>query len=60
MVIDKALSCYITGNMKIIEITLPEWAFLEATSHLGNTLEGRTVLQHILAQDLFFEQIEND
>jgi hypothetical protein len=26
---------------------LPEWAFLESTSHLGNTLEGRTILQHI-------------
>ena len=28
-------------------LNLPEWAFLEATSHLGNTLEGRDILQHI-------------
>lgn len=28
-------------------LTLPEWAFLEATSHLGNTLEGRDILLHI-------------
>lgn len=28
-------------------LTLPEWAFLEGTSHLGNTLEGRDILQHI-------------
>ena len=32
---------------KQVNLTLPEWAFLEATSHLGNTLEGRTILQHI-------------
>ncbi len=29
------------------ELTLPEWAFLEATSHLGNELKGRTILQHM-------------
>ena len=28
-------------------LTLPEWAFLEGNSHLGNTLEGRDILQHI-------------
>lgn len=28
-------------------ITLPEWAFLDGASHLGNTLEGRDILQHI-------------
>ena len=33
--------------MKKIDLTLPEWAFLEGTSHLGNTLEGRDILQHI-------------
>ena len=32
---------------KQINLTLPEWAFLDGTSHLGNTLEGRDVLQHI-------------
>ncbi len=32
---------------KQVNLTLPEWAFLETTSHLGNTLEGRTILQHI-------------
>ena len=29
------------------QFTLPEFAFLEATSHDGNPLEGRDVLQHI-------------
>ena len=29
------------------DLTLPEWAFLEGTSHLGNTLEGRDILLHI-------------
>ncbi len=29
------------------EITLPEWAFLEANSHEGNPLEGRTVILHV-------------
>lgn len=33
--------------MKQTNLSLPEWAFLDATSHLGNTLEGRTILQHI-------------
>ncbi|MDP4239986.1 MAG: hypothetical protein Q8904_11010 [Bacteroidota bacterium] len=28
-------------------LTLPEWAFLNGNSHLGDTLEGRDVLQHI-------------
>lgn len=32
---------------KQTNLTLPEWAFLDGTSHLGNTLEGRNVLQHI-------------
>lgn len=29
------------------ELTLPEWAFLDAHSHLGNLLKNRTVLLHI-------------
>lgn len=33
--------------MKELNLTLPEWSFLDGQSHLGNTLEGRTVLQHI-------------
>jgi hypothetical protein len=33
--------------MKTTELTLPEWAFLDGTSQLGNLLEGRDVLQHI-------------
>lgn len=32
---------------KQVNLTLPEWSFLEATSHLGNTLEGRDILLHI-------------
>lgn len=31
----------------MIELTLPEWAFLDAHSHLGDKLEGRTVILHI-------------
>jgi hypothetical protein len=27
-----------------IDLKLPEWAFLDGTSHLGNELEGRDVL----------------
>ena len=33
--------------MKIKEYNLPEWAFLDAHSHLGDELEKRTVLLHI-------------
>lgn len=33
--------------MKTINLTLPEWAFLDGQSHLGNTLQDRTVLLHI-------------
>lgn len=29
------------------ELTLPEWAFLDAHSHLGDKLENRTVILHI-------------
>ena len=28
-------------------LTLPEWVFLDGNSHLGDTLEERTLLQHI-------------
>jgi len=34
-------------GIKLTNLTLPEWAFLDATSHEGNLLEGRTVIQHI-------------
>lgn len=33
--------------MNKIELTLPEWAFLDAHSHLGDQLHGRTVILHI-------------
>jgi hypothetical protein len=35
-------------NMKQpINLTLPEWAFLDGNSHLGNSLESRTVIMHV-------------
>lgn len=33
--------------MKHIEYTLPEFAFLDGSSAIGDTLEGRTIIQHI-------------
>lgn len=33
--------------MKKQNLTLPEWAFLDGATHLGNTLEGRDILLHI-------------
>lgn len=33
--------------MKEQSFTLPEFAFLDGNSHEGDTLEGRTILQHI-------------
>ena len=33
--------------MKMTNYTLPEFVFLDGTSHLGNSLEGRDVLVHI-------------
>jgi len=30
-----------------LNITLPEWVFLDGNSHLGDTLENRVLLQHI-------------
>jgi len=32
---------------KELDLSLPEWVFLDGNSHLGNTLEGRDILQHI-------------
>jgi len=32
---------------KEIDLSLPEWVFLDGNSHLGNTLEGRDIIQHI-------------
>jgi len=32
---------------KELNITLPEWAFLDGHSHLGDMLEDRVILQHI-------------
>ena len=32
---------------EVLNFTLPEWVFLDGNSHLGNTLEGRDLLQHI-------------
>lgn len=39
--------------MKKQNLLLPEWAFLEGTSHLGNTLEGRDVLLHVRTHTTF-------
>lgn len=33
--------------MKKLELTLPEWAFLDANYQDGNLLEGRDVLLHV-------------
>jgi hypothetical protein len=33
--------------MNLTNFTLPEWSFLEATTHEGNALAGRTVFIHI-------------
>lgn len=41
------------------EYTLPEWAFLDAHSHLGNSLEGRTVINHIRSASII-EIIDRD
>ena len=32
---------------KELDLSLPEWVFLDGNSHLGNLLEGRDILQHI-------------
>ena len=46
---------------KDFTLTLPEWAFLDGSSHLGNMLEGRNVLQHLLSYTIleFFSVDEN-
>lgn len=41
------------------EYTLPEWAFLDAHSHLGNLLEARTVINHIRSASII-EIIDRD
>jgi hypothetical protein len=33
--------------MKKQQLTLPEWAFLDADNHTGNELKGRDVLLHV-------------
>jgi hypothetical protein len=42
-------------------LTLPDWAFLDGNSHLGDMLEGRNVLQHLLSYTIveFFIVDEN-
>lgn len=32
---------------KRIELTLPEWAFLDANAHEGDKLQGRTLILHV-------------
>ncbi len=46
---------------KELDLTLPEWAFLDGNSHLGDTLEGRNVLQHIPSYTImeFFPLLED-
>jgi len=41
-------------------LTLPEWAWLEASDHTGNALEGRDVLLHVRTHTIleFFSQNE--
>ena len=41
------------------EYTLPEWAFLNAHSHLGNPLGNRTVINHIRSASII-EIIDRD
>lgn len=38
---------YLRPMAQLINFALPEFAFLDGNSHEGNTLEGRTVIQHI-------------
>jgi len=33
--------------MELTDLTLPEWAFLDSHSHLGDELNGRTIILHI-------------
>lgn len=43
----------------MIELTLSEWAFLDAYSHLGDQLPGRTVILHIRSMTII-EILEAD
>ena len=36
-----------------MNLELPEWVFLDGSSHLGNTLEGRVLLQHLASHTIF-------
>lgn len=44
--------------MKEIDLTLPEWAFLDAHSHEGDILHGRTVILHVRSASVV-EILEN-
>ena len=39
--------------MKMINYTLPEFVFLDGNTHTGNSLENRTVIQHIRSYSIF-------
>lgn len=41
------------------EYTLPEWAFLDAHSHLGNPLGNRTVINHVRSASII-EIVDRD
>lgn len=47
--------------MKKIDLTLPEWAFLDAKNHTGDALEGRDVLLHVRTHTIleFFSVDDN-
>ena len=44
-----------------LNLTLPEWVFLDGNSHPGNTLENRVQLQHVGSCTIFefFMLLEN-
>ena len=49
-------------NMKIVDLKLPEWAFLDAHSHLGDELGSRTIILHIRSAsviEIFNKNIDN-
>lgn len=47
---------------RIMNLTLPEWAFLNANTHKGNDLSGRDVLLHVRSNTMlgFFNNDETD
>lgn len=48
--------------MKKIDLTLPEWAFLDTHSHEGNFLGDRTVILHVRSAsviEIFDRDIDN-